>query len=174
MPDGKLHYISALVEDKPGVMFRVTWLIRRRAFNIDSIAVGPTEHEGVSRLTMTIRGDEKVVEQVIKQLAKLVDVIKISETDPAESVIRELALVKVHVKDHTARNDIIQYVNIFRGRVVDVSPRSMIIEIVGDEDKVNAFVNLMKEFGIEELAKTGVVAMSRGVKSVKIRSDVLG
>jgi len=165
----KLHYISALVEDKPGVMFRITSLIRRRAFNINSITVGPTEHEGVSRLTMTIKGDERIVEQVIKQLAKLVDVIKISEIRPEESVVRELALIKVHVKDHTARNDVIQYVNIFRGRIVDVSSHSMIVEIVGDEDKVNAFVNLMKEFGIEELAKTGVVAMSRGVKSIKVR-----
>jgi len=161
------HIIVALVEDKPGVMFRISSLIRRRGFNIDSIAVGRTEHEGLSRITMTMRGDKKIVEQLIKQLAKIVEVIKISELKEDEAVVRELALVKVHALDHAARSDIIQYANIFRARIVDVARDSLTIEIVGAPSKIDAFVNLMRGYGLEEIAKTGIVAVSRGPKAIK-------
>ncbi|MCX8204943.1 MAG: acetolactate synthase small subunit [Candidatus Nezhaarchaeota archaeon] len=155
------HVILAFVEDKPGVLHRVSSLIRRRGFNIDTITVGATEVEGVSRITMTMTGDEKAVEQVVKQLAKLIDVVKISRLRPESAVVRELAMVKVHTPNSSARTDVMQFVEIFRGHVVDVSPESLTIELLGDPDKVDAFIDIMRRYGIKELARTGVVAMQR-------------
>ncbi len=163
------HYIVALVEDRPGVMQRVSGLLRKRNFNIDSISVGPTEIPGISRITMTVRGDRVVLEQVMKQLNKLIEVIKVSELNPRESVIRELALIKVNVKNEGARAEVVQYANIFRGRIVDVARHSMVVEITGDEDKVNAFIELMRGYGIKEIARTGKTIMARGAKSVRPR-----
>jgi acetolactate synthase-1/3 small subunit len=163
--DEDLHIISAIVEDRPGVLFKVTSLIRRRGFNIATITVGSTEKEKVSRITMTMEGDVRIVEQLIKQLSKIPDVVKITELAPAESVYRELAMVKVSAQDQAKRSDILNYITIFRGRVIDASKDSLIIEIVGSPDKINAFLDLMKSFGIAELARTGMVALARGTKS---------
>ncbi|MEM4700270.1 MAG: acetolactate synthase small subunit [Candidatus Nezhaarchaeales archaeon] len=155
------HVILAFVEDKPGVLHRVASLIRRRGFNIDTITVGATEVEGISRITMTMAGDEREVEQVVKQLAKLIDVVKISRLRPESSVVRELAMVKVHTPNSSARTDVMQFVEIFRGHVVDASPESLTIEVLGDPEKIDAFIDIMRRYGIKELARTGVVAMQR-------------
>ncbi|RLF15655.1 MAG: acetolactate synthase small subunit [Thermoprotei archaeon] len=155
------HVILALVEDKPGVLHRVSSLIRRRGFNIDTITVGATETKGISRITMTMAGDEKIVEQVVKQLAKLVDVVKVSRLKPEATVMRELAMVKVHAPNSQARTDIMQFVEIFRGHVVDASPDTLTIELSGDPEKIDAFLDIVKRYGIKELARTGVIAMQR-------------
>lgn len=158
------HVLVALVEDRPGVMQRVSGLFRKRNFNIDSITVGRSEKEGISRMTLTVRGDQRILEQVIKQLNKLVEVLKVAQVEGADSVMRELALVKISTKDQNSSAEIVQYVNIFRGRIVDVGKDSLIVEITGDRSKIDAFVNLVSTFGIKELAKTGVTAMTRGTK----------
>ena len=154
-----------LVEDRPGVLFKVTSLIRRRGFNIETITVGSTEKERTSRITITMKGDLRIVEQLIKQLVKIPDVLKISELAPIESVYRELAIVKVSAQEPTRRSDILNYISIFRGKVIDASKDALIIEIVGQPKKIAAFMDLMKSFGIVELAKTGIVALARGSKS---------
>lgn len=162
------YIIAALVENKPGVLYKIANMFRRRGFNIDSIAVGPTEKKDLSRMTITVKGDEMLVEQVIKQLNKLIDTVKVSILDPINTVVRELALVKVHTSDSKARSDVIHYVNIFRGRIIDVAPESIIIEITGTPDKIDAFTDLMKTFGVKELARTGITALGRGLKAVRI------
>ncbi len=158
------YMISVLVENKPGVLARVASLFRRRNFNIESLTVGTTDRDDISRMTIVVNGDLKVVEQVMKQLNKLIDVIKVSDVTE-KSVERELVLIKVKATSET-RGEIVELANIFRGRVVDVSKDSIIIEITGDEDKIGAFINLMRQFGIRELARTGMVAMQRGEKVV--------
>ncbi|MCD6528828.1 acetolactate synthase small subunit [Candidatus Bathyarchaeota archaeon] len=162
------HIISALVEHKPGVLYSVSNMFRRRAFNIESITVGPAEQKDIARMTIVVNADERILEQVVKQLNKLIDVIKVSVLDPAASVIREMVLVKIHTPNSNVRSDVINYVNVFRGRVVDIAPDSLIVEITGDPDKINAFIDLVRNFGIKELARTGVTALSRGLKSVRI------
>lgn len=162
------HIISAIVEHKPGVLHMVSNLFRRRGFNIDSISVGPTEQGDVARMTITVRGDERTVEQVVKQLNKLIDVIKVGRLDPARIVTRELALIKVNALNTKVRSDVINYAEIFRARVVDVSSETLIVEITGTSDKINAFLDLIKPFGVKEAARTGITALSRGVKSIKI------
>jgi acetolactate synthase-1/3 small subunit len=157
-----MHILGLLVEDKPGVMQRISGLFSRRGFNIETITVGKTEKEGISSMTLTLGGDEKTVEQVIKQLYKLVEVIKVIKLKEEESVIRELCLVKVKTDDK--RSQIIEYSNIFRGRIVDVSLNDLTIEITGDSNKVNAFLDLMKSFGIKEVRRTGITAIARGSK----------
>ncbi len=158
----QLHILVVLVEDRPGVLQRVAGMFRKRNFNIDSITVGHSEKEGISRITIVVRGDTRVLEQVMKQLNKLVEVIKVSELPRDDTVSRELALLKIKTKSEAARAEIVQYVTIFRGRIIDVRKDSLIVEITGDRDKVNAFVKLADLFGIQELAKTGVSAMARG------------
>ncbi|MFQ6136155.1 MAG: acetolactate synthase small subunit [Candidatus Hydrothermarchaeales archaeon] len=155
------HVLVALVEDKPGVMMRISGLFARRHFNIETISVGHTEKEGVSRITLTVGGDQREIEQVMKQLNKLVEVLKVSRMEN-DSIMRELALLKINTKDDEARAEVIQYANIFRGRIVDVTNESIVVEITGDSSKVEAFVNLVNPFGIKELAITGVTAMARG------------
>jgi acetolactate synthase-1/3 small subunit len=161
----EMHIIVLLVEDRPGVMFKVTSLIRRRGFNIDTIAVGGSEKEGLSRITMTMRGDERVVEQLVKQMSKVPDVVKITELKPTESVHRELAMIKVTSQDPVKKSDILNYISIFRGKVIDASKDSLVIEMVGNTKKINAFLDLMKGYGVLELARTGIVALGRGSKS---------
>jgi acetolactate synthase-1/3 small subunit len=156
------HIISAIVEHKPGVLFRISSMFRRRGFNIQSISVGPTENKGFAMITITVNGDERIVEQVVKQLRKLIEVAKVSTLNPKNTVIRELALVKVTTAEYKAKADIINYVKIFKGHVVDVSRKSLIIEVTGDKDKIDAFINVMKPYGIKEIARTGVTALSRG------------
>ncbi len=160
------YTISVLVENKPGVLARVASLFRRRNFNIESLTVGTTDRDDLSRMTIVVNGDLRVVEQVMKQLNKLIDVIKVSDVTE-KSVERELVLIKVKATSET-RGEIVELANIFRGRVVDVSKDSIIIEITGDEDKIKAFINLMRQFGIRELARTGMVAMQRGEKVVSV------
>ena len=165
------HIIAAIVENKPGVLYSVANLFRRRGFNIDSISVGPTEQVDLARMTVTVKGDEKTIEQVVKQLNKLIDVVKVSRLDPENIVTREMALIKVHVPETKARADIMNYVDVFRGRIVDISPDTLMVEITGGSDKINAFVDLMKPFSIKEIARTGITALSRGLKSVRIEDN---
>ena len=155
------HTIVALVEDRPGVLNRVSSLFRRRGFNISSLAVGKSEQPHLSRMTFVVEGDEATLEQVTKQLNKLIDVIKVSELVDEDIVARELALVKVRATPST-RSEIIQLVDIFRANIVDVSPHSLIIEVTGEEDKINALYALLRPFGVRELMRTGRIAMSRG------------
>lgn len=158
------HTIVALVEDRPGVLNRVSSLFRRRGFNISSLAVGKSEQPNLSRMTFVVDGDEATVEQVTKQLNKLIDVIRVSELTDEDVVARELALIKVHATP-TTRSEIIQLVDIFRAHIVDVSPQSLVIEITGEEDKINALYNLLRPFGVREVMRTGRIAMARSSPS---------
>ena len=151
----------ALVEDKPGVLNRVASLIRRRSFNIESIAVGHSEIPGLSRMTIVVDGATTAVEQVRKQLDKLIEVVKVTEITQGRIIARELALIKVHVTS-ASRSEIIQIVDIFRAKIVDVAGDSMTIEATGDEEKIDSLYSLLKKFGIKELARTGRIALSRG------------
>jgi acetolactate synthase-1/3 small subunit len=164
----KPKVISVLVENKPGVLHGVSNLFRRRNFNIDSITVGLSEQENISRMTITVNGDEKTIEQVIKQLAKLIDVLKVEELEQGNFVMRELALIKVNVPTPEERTDIINIIQVFRGRTIDLSIDSLTVEITGIPEKIDAFLSLMKPFGVIEQARTGITALARGAKSVKI------
>jgi acetolactate synthase-1/3 small subunit len=155
------HTLVALVEDKPGVLNRVASLFRRRGFNIDSIAVGPSETHGVSRMTIVVDGTSLSVEQVRKQLDKLIETVKVSDITSENIVERELALIKVKATTAT-RGEIIQMVDIFRANIVDVSAESLTIEVTGDQDKLDSLLNLLKPFGIKEACRTGRIAMTRG------------
>jgi acetolactate synthase-1/3 small subunit len=168
MEKEKTTVIAALVENKPGVLHSVSNMFRRRGFNIESITVGHTEQKGVARMTITVSGDEKTLEQITKQMNKLIDVIKVNQLEPDAIVTRELALIKINVPDVKSRSDIINCVEVFRGRVVDVSPESLMVEITGTPDKIDAFLNLMRSYGITEMARTGLTALARGVKSLKV------
>lgn len=167
------HILVALVEDRPGVLNRVSSLFRRRNFNIENIAVGRTEHPGLSRMTIVVGGDSAKVEQVRKQLDKVIEIVKIVDITDEEPVARELALVKVKATPAT-RSEIIQIVDIFRANIVDVSADSLMVEITGDEDKVDSLLDLLRGFSIKGLARTGCIALSRGaaaplhVEGVKI------
>ena len=160
------HTIAVIVENKSGVLTRIAGLFSRRSFNIDSLSVGATDNPDYSRMTISVQGDRDVLEQVIKQLSKLINVIRVSELDPSESVERELALIKVSA-DKQNRSEIMQIVNIFRAKIIDVSHRSMIIEVTGDENKIDAMIQLLRQFGIKELARTGMVSMVRGARVIK-------
>jgi len=151
----------ALVEDKPGVLNRIASLFRRRAFNIQSLAVGGSEHPGLSRMTIVVGGDTAQVEQVRKQLEKLINVIKVADITEEDIVTRELALIKVKATAST-RNEIIQIVDIFRANIVDVAPGSLTVEVTGDEDKLNSLLGLLRDFGVKELTRTGRIALTRG------------
>ena len=156
------HIISVLVEDKPGVLQKVAGLFTRRDFNIDSITVGESEVEGLSRMVITVNADKTGLEQVTKQLNKLVDIIKIKYITK-NAVQRELCLIKVNIPNEKARAEIMQYSNIFRAKIVDVSEETLIIELTGDIEKINAFISLLKGYGIKKISRTGLTAMSRGV-----------
>lgn len=155
------HTISALVYNKPGVLARIATLFAARGYNIDSLAVGETENPEVSRMTIIVRGDEKILEQVEKQLNKLIDVIKVYEFSKVDHIERDLALVKVTTTKST-RSEIIELVEIFRADIIDVSRETLTIQITGDEDKVNAFIDMLKPYGIREVVRTGIVAIARG------------
>ena len=154
------HTLIALVEDKPGVLTRVASMFRRRGFNIASLAVGNSEQPGLSRMTFVVNGDDYTVSQVAKQLDKLIDVIEVSDITSESTVTRELALIKVKTNQMT-RGEIIQ-IDLFRANIIDVGSESMVIEITGEEDKINALHNLLSSFGVIEMLRTGVVAMVRG------------
>ena len=157
------HTISALVENKPGVLARCASLFARRGFNIDSLAVSETEKAAVSRMTLTVTGDDRVLEQICRQLEKLVDVIKVLDHTQDLTIERELCMVKVKVTRRT-RYEVIQIANIFRGEVVDVGNGTLIIELTGDAEKIDAFVRLMAEHGIDELVRTGKIVLVRGLQ----------
>ena len=159
------HTLSVLVEDKPGVLARVSGLFSRRGFNIASLAVGATEQPGVSRMTIVVSVEDFPLEQVTKQLNKLVHVIKIVELEPAQSVQRELLLVKVRA-DVTVRSQVLETVQLFRAKVVDVAPESLTIEATGTVDKISALLRMLEPFGIREMVQSGMVAVGRGPRSI--------
>lgn len=164
------HTLSVLVENHAGVLSRVAGLFSRRGFNIDSLAVGVTENPDVSRMTIVVDGDEYIVEQVSKQLNKLIDIIKIKQLDRDDSVSRELALIKVNATAAT-RAEIIQIVEVFRAKIVDLSKQTLTIEISGAVDKVEALEDMLKQFGIKEIVRTGTIAIERGSKFIDAKSD---
>ncbi len=155
------HTLVALVQDKPGVLNRMVSLFRRRGFNIESIAVGRSELPHLSRMTIVINGAATMVEQVRKQVDKVIDVVKVSDLTDSNMVARELALIKVKATSAT-RSEIMQIVDIFRANIIDVAPDSVTVEVTGDEEKVNSLFNLLRGFGIKEVARTGCIAMTRG------------
>lgn len=162
------HVLSLLVEDKPGLLTRVAGLFARRGFNIDSLAVGPTEVAGLSRITVVVDEDDVQIEQVTKQLNKLVNVIKIVELEEAQSVQREHMLIKVRV-DNQTRSQVLEAVTLFRARVVDVVTDALVIEVTGDSNKIQAFLRVLEQYGIKEIAQSGLIAVGRGAKSITER-----
>jgi acetolactate synthase I/III small subunit len=162
------HVLSLLVEDKPGLLTRVAGLFARRGFNIVSLAVGVTEVPGLSRITVVVEVEGLPLEQVTKQLNKLINVIKIVELDPAASVQREHVLVKVKA-DNATRSNVLEVVNLFRASVVDYAPDAVVVEVTGDKGKVDAFLRAIEPFGVKELAQSGLVAIGRGGKSITER-----
>ncbi|OGS20428.1 MAG: acetolactate synthase small subunit [Elusimicrobia bacterium RIFOXYA2_FULL_39_19] len=155
------HTLSALVENKSGVLARISTLFAARGYNIDTLTVGETDDPSVSRMTITVRGDTKILEQIEKQLNKLIDVIKVFEYSQTKHIERDLALIKVKA-DKNNRSEILQIVDIFRADIIDLSHETLMIEITGDEEKIEAFVGMLRPFGIKELVRTGIVAMARG------------
>ncbi len=164
-----IHTLSVLVETKPGVLARVSGLFSRRGFNIESLAVGPTENPEVSRMTIVVAVEDLPLEQVTKQLNKLVNVIKIVELEPSTAVQRELLLVKVRA-DATVRSQVLETVQLFRAKVVDVSPEALTVEATGTADKITALLRMLEPYGVRELVQSGMVAVGRGAKSITATS----
>jgi acetolactate synthase I/III small subunit len=158
---GRKHILSILVENKPGVLTRIAGLFARRGFNIDTLAVGPTNEDAVSRITLTLDGAVHPIDQVTKQLHKLINVLKIRDLEPEETLARELALFKVSA-DGANRGEVMQICEIFRAKIVDVTKRSLVVEVTGTCEKVDAFERLVRPFGLVEMARTGEIAISRG------------
>ncbi len=158
---GRKHILSLLVEHRPGVLARISGLFARRGYNIESLAVGPTDDDSMARITLTVDGAAHPIDQVTKQLHKLVNVIKIRDLDPGEAVARELALFKVSAEGD-GRGQVMQYADIFRGQIVDVHKRSVTVEVTGTDDKIEAFEQLVRPFGLIEMVRTGEIAISRG------------
>lgn len=158
------HTISVLVANQPGVLARVAGLFSRRGFNIDSLAVGETEDAAYSRMTIVVQADDRQLEQVTKQLHKLIDVLKVSDLTREDAVSRELVLLKVFVADAAKRTEILQIVDIFRAKVVDVAENSLMVEITGDEGKVEGLIQLLRPYGLREMMRTGKIVLTRAVK----------
>ncbi|BBZ45102.1 acetolactate synthase small subunit [Mycobacterium parmense] len=161
----KTHTLSVLVEDKPGVLARIAALFSRRGFNIESLAVGATEQKDMSRMTIVVSAEQTPLEQITKQLNKLINVIKIVELDDDNSVSRELALIKVRA-DAGSRSQVIEAVNLFRGKVIDVAPEALTIEVTGDRGKIEALLRVLEPFGIREIVQSGMVSLSRGPRGI--------
>lgn len=155
------HVIAMLVEDQPGVLTRIAGMFARRGFNIDTITVGKTTKKGISKMVVTVVGDDSTLEQIEKQVNKLIDTIKVIEMPDERSVIRELCLVKVNISDKKAKEDILRYTKIYKTKIVDITTKSLIAEIIGDPAKIDSFIDLMKQFGVKEISRTGVTAISR-------------
>ncbi len=155
------HTMSVLVENKFGVLARVASMFSAKGYNIESLSVGETVDPDVSRMTIVVAGDDTILEQIIKQLRRLIDVIKVSDLTQMSFIDREMVLIKVRA-EQTARSEIINIVDIFRGKIVDVSPKSYTVEVTGDRGKIDAMISLLEPFGIKEIARTGKVAMARG------------
>ena len=166
MDESRTHIISALVLHKPGVLQRIAGLFTRIGFNIENITVGTSEQEHLARMTIIAKGDEKVLEQITKQLNKLIEVIKVRDLEPQITVKRELCLIKVHTANEKVRSKVIQYANIFHGRIIDVGPDTLTIEITGPPEKIESLIDLVRIFGIKEVARTGPTAISRGTKTM--------
>lgn len=164
------HTVAILVQNSPGVLTRVAGLFARRGYNIDSLAVGVTQDPRISRMTIVVEGSDHTLEQVTKQLNKLINVIKVSDITSDPHIGRELCLVKVHAEP-SQRSAILQVVDIFRAKIVDVARRSLVVEITGDEPKIEALLDLLREFGIMEIVRTGTVAIVRGQKTVKTKGE---
>jgi acetolactate synthase-1/3 small subunit len=162
--------LAVLVENHPGVLARVAGLIRRRGFNIESLAVGVTDDPNISRMTLVVEGDTPTVNQVSKQLDKLIEVLQVKDLDTDHSVARELALVKVSA-DPLQRPQILQLASVFRAHVVDVGKEAVIIEVTGTHDKVEALINLAREFGVQEVVRTGIIALERGANAIKLERE---
>lgn len=158
------HTLAILVANQPGVLARVAGLFMRRGYNIESIAVGETEDPSISRMTIVVNGDKRAVEQITKNVHKLIEVIKVTDLTEESMIDRELALIKVNA-DSGNRSEILQIVDIFRAKIVDVSERSVVVEVTGDQGKVDAMVRMLRPHGIRELVRTGKVAMARGTRS---------
>lgn len=162
------HTLVVLVEDKPGVMNRIVSLFRQRGFNIDSIAVGHTDTPGLSRITLVAKGDDRKIEQLVKQLYKVLEVIKITDVTDDNLIQRELALIKVNATERT-RSDIMRLVSdVYRARIVDAAPDALVIEVTGPPEKIESLIAMIRPYGIKEMARTGVVAMARGSRAVAI------
>jgi len=162
MAKEKRHVISMLVEDQPGVLARIAGMFSRRGFNIDTITVGKTTKKGISKMVFTVIGDDAILEQVEKQVNKLIDTVKVMEMPPETSVIKELCLVKVAIPNKKAKEDILRYTKIYKTKIVDITQKSVTAELIGEPAKIDAFIELMKQFGIKEISRTGVTAVSRG------------
>ncbi|MGA8843364.1 MAG: acetolactate synthase small subunit [Nitrososphaeraceae archaeon] len=158
-----LYIISSLVENKPGVLFRITNLFRARNYNIESITVGTTEQPDLSRMTITTKIDERTLDQLVKQLRKLIDVVEVKLLDINNTVYRELALIKMKTSDSSSKIEITNYATVFRANILDIGKESMTVEIIGTPDKIDAFKNLVDQYGIVEMARTGVSALPRGI-----------
>ncbi len=164
------HTVVAIVEDKPGVLMRVASLFRRRGFNIESLTVGHSEAEGLSRMTMVVDGESAPVEQVEKQLYKLIDVVKVSDLSHEDMIPRELAMIKVRC-NNVNRHELLDIANVFRADVIDIATNSIILQVVGDEDKIDGLTKMCEPYGIRELARTGRVAMVRGPKTTTVHES---
>ena len=163
----KAHTLSVLVENRAGVLSRVAGLFSRRGFNIESLAVGTCEEPNLSRMTIVVISDDSQIEQVQKQLNKLIDVIKVSDITENEIVEREIALIKVSAEPGTTRAEVMQIASIFRAQIIDVGAKTVVLEVTGDTGKINALENLLRQYGIKELVRTGKIAILRGAKTVK-------
>jgi acetolactate synthase-1/3 small subunit len=163
----KQHVVSALVENRSGTLSRVSGLFSRRGYNIDSLTVGETQDRSVSRMTIAVTGDDSVLEQIIKQLEKLVDVIAVRELDPSSCIRREIILVKIGADEKT-RPAVIEIAGIFRARVVDVSPETITVEATGDREKLDGLLLILRPYGVLELARTGLVSLERGNRALAV------
>ncbi|MCP1661981.1 MAG: acetolactate synthase small subunit [Methanocalculus sp. MSAO_Arc1] len=161
----KIHTLSVLVENKSGVLSRVAGMFSRRGFNIESLAVGTCEMPEMSRITITVNGDDVQLEQVKKQLNKLIDVIKVSDITYREHVRRELALIKVAANPGSSRAEVMQIADIFRAQIIDVGSKTLVLQVVGDPEKIDALEKLLRQYGVKELVRTGTVAVLRGIKT---------
>ncbi len=166
------HILSVLVEDHPGVLNRVVSLMRRRSFNIDAITVGHSEQPGISRITIVLRGEDYEVEQVSKQLYKLLEVLKVTDLPEKGSVVHELMMVKVAAKS-TSRAEIMQIVEIYEAKIVDATQSTLMVQAVGGEEKIDALLSMLRPFGIRELVRTGPIAMTRGAITPQVKSQAI-
>jgi acetolactate synthase-1/3 small subunit len=162
MVKNKRHVIAMLVEDQPGVLTRIAGMFARRGFNIETITVGKTTKKGISKMVITVRGNDAILEQVEKQVNKLIDTVKVIEMPEHKSVIRELCLIKVSISSKKAKEDILRYTKIYKTKIVDITQKSVTAELIGTPEKIEAFIDLMKQFGVKEISRTGVTAVLRG------------
>ncbi len=161
------HIISILVHDEPGVMAKISGMFARRGFNIDTITVGKTQKPGTSKIIITVIGDDRQIEQVEKQLNKMIDVLRLMELHPDKSVVRELCLVKVSAPDSKTHDEIVKYANVYKNKIVDITPKTITIQIIGEPQKINTFLELVKPFGIKDISRTGVTGIQRDAVNEK-------